>query len=121
MIGLKGVYTACLTGAICFAAGLISGAIAAGSGVGYILLLAAAGVLLVYVASRTAIEDAHWTEEQAVKLTVTDDGRITSDEYERGYDDGYNNAQETLQFTAPPPRPRKGKRKRKPQTNRLGA
>lgn len=121
MIGLKGVYIACLTGAVCFAFGLIGGAVAAGGGVGYILLLAAVGVLLVYVASRTAMEDAHWTEEQAVKLTVTDDGQITSDEYERGYDDGYNDAQETLQFAPPPPRPRKGKHKRKPQTNRLGA
>lgn len=121
MISLKGVYTASITGAICFVIGMISGAVAAGSGAGYILLLAAVGLLAVYAACRTAIEDAHWTAEQAAKPTVTGEGQLTSDEYERGYNDGYNDAAEALQFARPPQRERKGKRKRKPQTNRLGA
>lgn len=105
-MSVKAVGITCVAAAISYGLGMIGGAVAISGSIGYLLAMIVASILVVRTASHTAMQDARWMEEQNVEID-------TSNEYERGYEDGYSDAVESLQFVVPPTRQRHGKRRRK--------
>lgn len=105
-MNVKTVGITCIAAAISYSLGMIGGAVATSGSVGYLLAMIVASILVVRTACHTAMQDAHWPEEQNGGIDI-------ANEYERGYEDGYNDAVESLQFAAPPTRQRRGKRRRK--------
>ena len=100
---MKHMASCCIVGALAFGFGSMSGAIIAGGTAADAVALVVACCVALWMAFKCALEDGQWLDaHQAPEATALEPEAGHSTEYELGYDQGFEDAVESLLYTRPP-------------------